>query len=68
MGHLLAGTSAPSAMEPSTGEFARLVDLLVNQYRYVVVDASSRLDAASRRRRGTTPAQSTELLPTPLSP
>jgi pilus assembly protein CpaE len=46
--HLLAGTSAPSAMEPSTGEFARLFDLLVNHYRYVVVDASSRLDAATR--------------------
>jgi pilus assembly protein CpaE len=46
--HLLAGTSAPAAMEPSTGEFARLFDLLVSHYRYVVVDASSRLDAATR--------------------
>jgi pilus assembly protein CpaE len=46
--HLLAGTSAPATIEPSTAEFARLFDLLVSHYRYVVVDASSRLDAATR--------------------
>lgn len=45
---LLAGTNAPAAIEPSTTEFVRLFDLLVAQYRYVVVDLSSRLDAASR--------------------
>ncbi|HEX3323405.1 MAG TPA: AAA family ATPase [Terriglobales bacterium] len=45
--HLLAGTSVPSG-EPSTSEFARLFDMMVNHYRYVVVDASSRLDAATR--------------------
>jgi pilus assembly protein CpaE len=45
---LLAGTNAPAAIEPSTAEFARLFDMFVNHYRYVVVDASSRLDAATR--------------------
>jgi pilus assembly protein CpaE len=45
---LLAGTNAPATVEPSTAEFARLFDMLVNHYRYVVVDASSRLDAATR--------------------
>src|SRR5438105_8370221 len=45
---LLAGTNAPAAIEPSTAEFARLFDMLVNHYRYVLVDASSRLDAATR--------------------
>src|SRR5437868_1935024 len=42
------GTNAPATVEPSTAEFARLFDMLVNHYRYVVVDASSRLDAATR--------------------
>src|SRR3984885_3837904 len=45
---LLAGTNAPAAVEPSTAEFVRLFDMLVTHYRYVVVDNSSRLDAASR--------------------
>src|SRR5271167_1250406 len=45
---LLAGTNAPAAIEPSTAEFVRLFDMLVSHYRYVVVDNSSRLDAASR--------------------
>jgi pilus assembly protein CpaE len=45
---LLAGASVPAAVEPSTAEFARLFDMLVNHYRYVVVDASSRLDGATR--------------------
>jgi pilus assembly protein CpaE len=45
---LLAGTNAPAAIEPSTAEFVRLFDMLVGHYRYVVVDNSSRLDAASR--------------------
>jgi len=45
---LLAGTNAPAAIEPSTAEFVRLFDMLVTNYRYVVVDNSSRLDAASR--------------------
>jgi pilus assembly protein CpaE len=44
----LAGTNAPAAIEPSTSEFVRLFDMLVTHYKYVVVDASSRLDPASR--------------------
>jgi pilus assembly protein CpaE len=45
---LLAGTTVPAAVDPSTAEFVRLFDMLVTHYRYVVVDASSRFDAASR--------------------
>jgi len=45
---LLAGTTAPTGTEPATSEFARLFDMLVSHYRYVVVDASSRLDATTR--------------------
>jgi len=45
---LLAGPNAPAAIEPSNAEFVRLFDLMVTQYRYVVVDISSRLDAAMR--------------------
>jgi Flp pilus assembly CpaE family ATPase len=35
-------------VEPSTAEFARLFDMMVNHYRYVVVDSSSRLDGTTR--------------------
>ena len=45
---LLAGTNVPAAVDPSTAEFVRLFDMLVTHYRYVVVDNSSRFDAASR--------------------
>lgn len=45
---LLAGTNMPAAMDPSTAEFVRLFDMLVSHYRYVVVDSSSRFDAATR--------------------
>lgn len=45
---LLAGTNVPAAIDPSTAEFVRLFDMLVSHYRYVVVDASSRFDAATR--------------------
>lgn len=45
---LLAGANAPQAVEPSTAEFARLFDMLVSHFRYVVVDASSRMDATTR--------------------
>jgi pilus assembly protein CpaE len=45
---LLAGTNVPAAIEPSTADFVRLFDMLVAHYRYVVVDNSSRLDAACR--------------------
>jgi pilus assembly protein CpaE len=46
--HLLAGSQQPYPTEPTPGELARLFDLLVNHYRYVVVDASSRLDPTTR--------------------
>jgi pilus assembly protein CpaE len=46
--HLLAGPSQPYPTEPTPGELARLFDLLVNHYRFVVVDASSRLDPTTR--------------------
>jgi pilus assembly protein CpaE len=45
---LLAGSNMPAAVDPSTAEFVKLFDMLVTNYRYVVVDASSRFDAASR--------------------
>jgi pilus assembly protein CpaE len=46
--HLLAGSNIPLAIEPSTAEFARLFDMLVGQFRYVVVDGSSRSDVSTR--------------------
>ncbi len=45
---LLAGVTQPLTDEALTSELARLVDVLVSRYRYVVVDASSRLDPAVR--------------------
>jgi pilus assembly protein CpaE len=45
---LLAGANIPATVDPSTAEFVRLFDMLVSHYRYVVVDASSRFDAATR--------------------
>ncbi|MGZ4730928.1 MAG: AAA family ATPase [Terriglobales bacterium] len=45
---LLAGTNVPAVADPSTAEFVRLFDMLVTHFRYVVVDNSSRFDAASR--------------------
>ena len=46
--HLLAGPQQPYPAEPTPGELARLFDLLVSHYRFVIVDASSRLDPATR--------------------
>ncbi len=46
--HLLAGPQQPYPTAPTPGELARLFDLLVNHYRFVVVDASSRLDPTTR--------------------
>jgi pilus assembly protein CpaE len=46
--HLLAGPQSPYPSMPTPAELARLFDLLVNHYRYVVVDASSRLDSTTR--------------------
>jgi len=45
---VLAGPNSPVLMEPSTAEFARLFDMLVGHFRYVVVDASTRMDATTR--------------------
>jgi pilus assembly protein CpaE len=45
---LLAGTTTPAETQPSTAEFARLLDQLATYFRFVVVDLSSRLDAATR--------------------
>jgi pilus assembly protein CpaE len=45
---LLAGSTTPGAIDPSTAEFVKLFDMLVTHFRYIVVDASSRFDAASR--------------------
>jgi pilus assembly protein CpaE len=45
---LLAGPNTPVAVEPSTAEFARLFDMLMGQFRYVVVDASTRIDPTTR--------------------
>lgn len=45
---LLAGSNVPAAVDSSTADFVRLFDMLVTHYRYIVVDASSRFDAASR--------------------
>jgi pilus assembly protein CpaE len=46
--HLLAGPQQPYPTAPTPGELARLFDLLVNHYRFVIVDASSRLDPTTR--------------------
>ncbi len=46
--HVLAGANVPLLVEPSTAEFARLFDMLAGNYRYVVVDVSTRVDATAR--------------------
>src|SRR5271154_6630660 len=45
---LLAGPNVPAVAEHSSAEFVKLFEMMVAHYRYVVVDNSSRLDAASR--------------------
>jgi len=45
---VLAGPNVPILVEPSPAEFARLFDMLASHYRYVVVDASTRVDATAR--------------------
>lgn len=45
---LLAGLKQLVPLAPTAAELARLFDLLVSHYRYVVVDCSSRLDDISR--------------------
>ena len=46
--HLLGGTEVPTPVKVTEEEVGRVFDLLVRQYRYVVVDASSRLDPLVR--------------------
>lgn len=45
--HLLAGMNQIASLAPTTSELARLFDLLVAHYQYVVVDCSSRMDEIS---------------------
>jgi len=45
---LLAGPNSPAATEPSNAEYAKLFDLLVGHFRYVVVDVSTRMDMTTR--------------------
>ncbi|HEY7615983.1 MAG TPA: AAA family ATPase [Terriglobales bacterium] len=45
---VLAGPNTPAVAEPSTAELARLFDLMMGHFRYVVVDASTRMDATTR--------------------
>jgi pilus assembly protein CpaE len=45
---VLAGAPSPTPIEPSASDFARLFDTLVGLFHYIVVDASSRLDSATR--------------------
>jgi pilus assembly protein CpaE len=45
---VLAGASHPFNGDLSGGDMARLFDLLVRTFRFVIVDASSRMDTASR--------------------
>ncbi|MBV8478435.1 MAG: AAA family ATPase, partial [Acidobacteria bacterium] len=45
--HLLAGMNQIASLSPTTSELARLFDLLVTHYQYVVVDSSSRMDEIS---------------------
>ena len=43
--HLLAGAQQPHNAVPTGSELARLFDLLVNQYHFVVLDCSGRMDS-----------------------
>jgi pilus assembly protein CpaE len=45
---LLAGPQEPQHSTPTAAELARLFDLLVSQFRYVVVDCSNRTDQTAR--------------------
>lgn len=46
--HLLAGVQQPHSAGPTVSEIARLFDLLVSQYHFVVVDCSGRMDALTQ--------------------
>ena len=45
---LLAGLQQPLPLAPSVGELARLFDLLVSNFQYVIIDCSNRTDALFR--------------------
>jgi len=45
---LLAGPNSPAGTDLSNTEYAKLFDLLVAHYRYVVVDVSARMDSTTR--------------------
>jgi len=45
---LLAGPNIPVAVDPSSAEYALLFDMLMAHFRYVVVDASTRVDTTTR--------------------
>jgi len=45
---LLAGPQQPQVLSPTVAELARLFDLIVSQFRYVVVDCSNRVDETAR--------------------
>jgi len=45
---VLAGSTVPTLVEPSVSDYARLFDMMVDVFHYIVVDASSRLDSATR--------------------
>jgi pilus assembly protein CpaE len=45
---VLAGAAIPAASDPSTAEFAKLFDMLASNFRYVVVDVSSRVDGTTK--------------------
>jgi len=46
--HVLAAPQQPYPNAPTPGELATLFDVLVSHYRYVIVDASSRMDSTTR--------------------
>ena len=46
--HLMAGPQQPLPLAPSAVELARLFDLLVSHFQYVIVDCSNRTDALFR--------------------
>jgi len=46
--HLLSGPQQPLQLAPSAAELARLFDLLVSHFEYVIVDCSNRTDALFR--------------------
>jgi len=46
--HILAGAQQPHATTPTATEVAKLFDLLVSHYNFVVVDCSGRMDAQTQ--------------------